>query len=658
MLIVKDKIPNATIQIPSPPSLTEELAASELQKYIFKISGGRLPVITQLRDTFLCRLVVADLSRHPGALDGQDVKAEGEFTLVRERNTVWMLGATGDALLNGVYAVLREPPAEVRVCMPGENGESANRVGTLDFPPPGGVSVRSRRHALGLFFPENDFEARGEVPSPLRVSLIDWAAKTGFGGISFVNPTVSPQLLRGAGLLEAFRRMMDTEWATDLEYWMDRSDARIMARAEDQASGAQADAAPESRFLIPFCTADDNAAAQVAKRILKTLRGNDAIRSIRLEPGPGREVCRCERCMKLDRFGPAEATDPPTRGGFPFGGNPRDHNKTLRYALFINDVAERVLAGGNGLRLGAVFAGATLGPPKGCELHPGVEPVIDLGGRCFSHGINEVGRCRINKDYWGALKEWAAFLGGRAFRVREPVAGSAEMLDLPAPLFERIILDQPALDELNVSGRIVETSAGRFVPYGMNLFAMSRCGRGGEPKNDLQEFADIMFGNAGPAYMEIYNMFADGLNRMREGKGADPGRFGDDACCFRMRAADYLALMDQAEMSQINDIVDRMLATPVPIRCVENMERLREHIGYVRMARRALLAMRAISESVLAGNPEQTLKAREDAGALCDQALAYLGTTPAAGVTWASECARKWAEMREKCVGPSPRKQD
>jgi hypothetical protein len=121
--LVVDGRPNGAIVLSTRAGSDERLAASDLQTYIRKMSGAELPVqaggaVASDRPVVRIGLAGSD------ALEGWrgEVPSGDGFVLETRAGVLWIVGANGRGVLNGVYEYL-EADLGVRWYMPGELGE-------------------------------------------------------------------------------------------------------------------------------------------------------------------------------------------------------------------------------------------------------------------------------------------------------------------------------------------------------------------------------------------------------------------------------------------------------------------------------------------------------------------------------------------------------
>lgn len=131
--IVVDGRPNGLIVLSPVASPEERAAASDLQAYIRKMSGAEIPVQvggSVPHDQVVVRLGIAGSDGF--AWHGPTPSGDG-FILERRDGGLWIVGANGRGVSNGVYDYL-ETDLGVRWYMPGDLGEEVPRRSTVSLP--------------------------------------------------------------------------------------------------------------------------------------------------------------------------------------------------------------------------------------------------------------------------------------------------------------------------------------------------------------------------------------------------------------------------------------------------------------------------------------------------------------------------------------------
>ena len=141
--LVIDGRPNGIIVLSSSAGADERLAALDLQRYIAKMTGADVPV--QAGGTVGAGQTVVRIGLPGGdaiaQFDAALPVADG-FTLHTRGDTLWIVGANGRGVLNGVYEYL-ETDLGVRWYMPGDLGEDVP-ARAVDFAPARHANARPR----------------------------------------------------------------------------------------------------------------------------------------------------------------------------------------------------------------------------------------------------------------------------------------------------------------------------------------------------------------------------------------------------------------------------------------------------------------------------------------------------------------------------------
>lgn len=244
--LVRNGNPQAVIV--APPEARGDLSAAvnDLQVYIEKMSGARLPVVSEPpanRAAIVLRAGMRGLS---------DVG----YRLRTEGNRLFIEGATEAGVVNGIYGLL-EDHLGVRWYIPGDLGEYVPRQKTVTIP------------------------ALDETREPAIPSV------TGFGGYQADPP-------RGA----EWRRR--NRLAGFQPYWHSHNWEGIISLKE-------VDRHPEWFALIDgqrkwqLCTTHPEVIRLAIQRVLDYFEKNPQAKTFSLSPNDSGKFCQCERCRALDR---------------------------------------------------------------------------------------------------------------------------------------------------------------------------------------------------------------------------------------------------------------------------------------------------------------------------------------------------------------------
>ena len=137
--ITKDGKAGAWIRLKKQSSAPEKLAAEELRDYVKKISGADLTISTKPeKDDKRLRIIIgsledAEISAPKNVLKSlKQAKKDEAFYIKSEDNTLYIIGKTPVAALNGVYTLLEM--MGVRWFYPGDLGENVPQNTTIELP--------------------------------------------------------------------------------------------------------------------------------------------------------------------------------------------------------------------------------------------------------------------------------------------------------------------------------------------------------------------------------------------------------------------------------------------------------------------------------------------------------------------------------------------
>jgi len=257
------------IIIPAKPTYLEEFAATELQKYIEKISDASIPIIKEDETREYPFSIVLGATKKSDEVeiqpneagmgrDGFEIKSLKDDLIIRGRNDL--------GTLFGVYELL-ERYFEVRWFMPGE--EYYPRSNNLEL---GQINL--------IYKPSFTFRwvGRGEWPLHQRMNC-------------FINAEGMDVGVNWKWHFHTFRRLMPPElyYEEHPEYFALVNGERTIT--DSRSSGNQ------------LCTSNPDVIREVAKNLIDTLNVEPDIEIITLAPNDGRGFCECEECSSLDEPG-------------------------------------------------------------------------------------------------------------------------------------------------------------------------------------------------------------------------------------------------------------------------------------------------------------------------------------------------------------------
>jgi hypothetical protein len=475
--VVHAAAPKAQIVIPAQPSLLEEFAAAELQRYLAKISGAKLPVLKEGEvgtRPFSFYLGGTQKARAAGVAPDERRMGRDGFALRSAPGGLIVLGNNELGTVFGVYELL-ERCFDVRWFMPGELGEQVPRRDSL------------RLGQMNLVF-NPSFRVRwvceGEWSLHQRMNV---AVKVGerIVGINW------------KWHFHTFRTLIPPE-----KYYAEHPDYFALVKGKRTVTESKT-------HENQLCTANPEVVREVAKKLIATLDAEPGVEIIALSPNDGGGFCECEQCQALDE---------PGRDWFA--------RYSRRLATFNSEVAKlvskrypRVL-----IKTGAYAMYAR--PPLDKDYRPALNQIVQLCHLyfCHNHTIGraacEAGRTytpkaefQPNQEFRKVLDQWLE-LSPHVFVYEYYTVGGISRAGLPWPLVHTIGKDIPYYHKRGVEGFYTQASEGRFYQLGLNYYLAAKLCWNAELNVDAL-LADYFEKFYGPAVAPMREYFM-GMDRSLE----------------------------------------------------------------------------------------------------------------------------------------------
>lgn len=461
--------PRAQIVVPAEATYLERFAASELQTYLERMSGARLPV---------------------GA---ENEKAPAGYR--------FFIGATRKALQAGV-----KPDAQTM----GRDGFALRSV-------PGGLVIVGRSD-LGTLFGvyellERYFDVRWFMPGDIG-EHIPKAATLRMGT---VNITFKPSF--------AFRWVGTGEWALH-----QRMNVRITAGGRDVGVKWQwhfhtfskliptdkyYDEHPEYFALVngkrvpkQLCTSNPDVVREVAENLIAVLDANPDIEIITLSPNDGGGFCECERCAALDE---------PGRDWF------GKHSRRL--AIFYNKVARLVKEKHPKVLIKVGAYASYCRPPLESSWRPEDNLVFQLCHLYFCHnhplgsGLCKPGETyqpaeefQPNQEFCKILDEWRR-LCPHLFVYEYYTIGGMARAKLPWPLLHTMRSDIPYYRDHGVKGFYTQLGDDTWHRLGLNYYVAAKLCWNADLDVDalLDDYFDKFYGPAAEPMKDYFMAMEDAM---------------------------------------------------------------------------------------------------------------------------------------------------
>jgi len=346
MFLVKDGLANATIVLPFEARESERLAAEQLQRYVERVSGARLPIKTN-RDVLQGNLIHVGYNEYIRNLgiNCDNLAAEG-FLIKTFGNHLILLGKDDDGTQFAVYHFL-EKHCGIRWFFPGELWEIVPKTGSIEVPE---LGERVEPHFL--------LRDIGTGPSPYGSWPKDpamqlWAKANKLGG--------SVKFGSGWGL----------DWEKEFgethpEYFALRVGKRDLTAPHPQ-----------------LCTSNPDVLRVIVERMRRYLDENRDLSGVYWSPEDAPGFCECPNCQALD----TGETYTPNRPPFPVLDPLSGTSMTNRVFTFANQLAEALEKTHAGKRVVTLAYWYYVEPPRKLKLHRNV--VVWYTMTCIGHWNGE-----------------------------------------------------------------------------------------------------------------------------------------------------------------------------------------------------------------------------------------------------------------------------
>jgi hypothetical protein len=435
--VVRAGLPKAQIVLPAQSSYLEQFAAAELQTYLARISGAKLPVLAESEAdgaSFAFFLGNTRKAATAGVTPDEQRMGRDGFALRSVPGGLIVLGRNDLGTLFGVYELL-ERHFDVRWFMPGDMGEHVPRRETL------------RLGQVNLVF-KPSFRVRwvgnGEWSLRQRMNAYIKAGERDVG-------------INWKWHFHSFRLLIPPE-----KYHAEHPDYFALVKGKRTVTDSKT-------HENQLCTANPDVVKEVARNLIATLDAEPGIEIITLSPNDGGGFCECDLCRALDE---------PGRDWFA--------KYSRRLALFNDQVAKlvrekhpRVL-----IKTGAYAMYAR--PPLDPDYRPDPNQLVQLCHLYFCHN-HPVGSdaCRAgptykpspefqpNQEFRQILDQWGK-LSPHLFVYEYYTISGMSRAGLPWPVVHTLRRDIPFYRQRGVEGFYTQFNEGQFYQLGLNYYLTAK----------------------------------------------------------------------------------------------------------------------------------------------------------------------------------------
>lgn len=461
--------PRAQIVIPDTPADLEQFAASELQAYLEKISGAKLPVVKESeRDSAVYAFFLGN-TREAERLeidpDEQTMGRDG-FALRSVSNGQIVLGRGELGTLFGVYELL-ERYFDVRWFMPGDVGEHVPKQETLRM---GQVNLTYKPSFRVRWV------GRGRWPLRQRMNAYVTAGDRSVG-------------INWKWHFHTFIKLMPPQ-----EYHAEHPEYFAMVNGKRAVTDSKSHG-------NQLCTSNPDVIREVAKNLIAVLDAEPGIEIITLSPNDGGGFCECDSCTALDE---------PGRDWFA--------KYSRRLAIFNNEVARLVKRKHPEvlIKVGAYAMYAR--PPLDEDYRPEDNLFFQLCHLyfCHNHPLGSSG-CKAgetyepkdqfqpNQEFSKILDEWLE-LSPHLFVYEYYSIGGMGRANLPWPLVHTMRTDIPYYRDRGVEGFYTQLSADLWHRLGLNYYLAAKLCWNADLDVDalLDDYFEKFYGPAGKPMKDYF----------------------------------------------------------------------------------------------------------------------------------------------------------
>ena len=427
----------AQIVVPDKPAFLEQFAASELQAFLEKSSGVKLPIVEESRHNaalYAFLLGNTRMSKELGISLNEETAGRDGFTLQSVPNGLAVVGRIELGTLFGVYELL-ERYFDVRWFMPGELGQFVPRKETLQM---GQVNL-TYKPSFRVRWVGN-----GQWPLRQRMNAYVTAGKENVG-------------INWKWHFHTFITLIPPEkyHAQHPEFFALVSGKRSVT--DSKSHGNQ------------LCTSNPELVREVAKNLIAVLDAEPGIEIITLSPNDGGGFCECDHCTALDE---------PQRDWFA--------KYSRRLAIFNNEVARLVAAKHPGvlIKVGAYAMYAR--PPLDEDYRPEKNLFFQLCHLYFCHNhplgsdacrpgetYEPKGEFQPNQEFCKILDRWLE-LSPHLFVYEYYSIGGMARSNLPWPLVHTMRTDIPYYRDRGVEGFYTQLSDDLWHRLGLNFYVAAK----------------------------------------------------------------------------------------------------------------------------------------------------------------------------------------
>ncbi|MFA5865772.1 MAG: DUF4838 domain-containing protein [Phycisphaerae bacterium] len=510
MLIAKEGKSTAAIVIDRKAPLPVKFAATELRKYLRRISGAVLPLTTVLSEP-RGRTISIRTARIPAA-KSEDAEA---FTLAITEGQIRLVGNNPRSTVFAVYSFL-EDYLGCRWLAPGTDGEEIPRFPTIDLPP------QSKMYKPDLKF-RGFMIGHREMTGKDIEDWIDWMAKNKLNYCNTLSWHWDAMGIAVQTKLISEIKKRDLIWDfghCSFHYFISAHYRKGSQRAnmrewfhrhpEQSALKNGLRLPPESEGQL--CLSNPKVFATLVKNIKGFIKNHPQVDIITFMPNDAvGKWCECGSCRKLNARIPS-----PCGYSEHINHLPRPSFSTVYYRVS-NKLAREIYRAFPEKRIRVRSYTDCTDKPDGVKLYKNVIQNTDFFWRDYGSILSDGDR-EQNNYFVATLRKWLKDQGPDRSQISEYYMGMYGNATLPWHLRYLLAKDIPYLVHLGAGGLTTQAEIHQVGTYGLNfyLFAKLAWNCGNDTERLFDDYCNQYYGAAGPAMRQYYLMLE---KAMKQAKG-------------------------------------------------------------------------------------------------------------------------------------------
>jgi len=542
MILFGKKKTSLSILTGKKATIVEKFAASELQKYLKKITGVDVPIVEQDESGTSPVILLGQPKTNPAvqSFAGSILKDLPEDSLlIKTANDKLILTGKGEqGVLYSVYTFL-EKYVGCRWYAPGEEGELIPQLKSLE--------LEDIENIESPAFPYRGMMAHRDNPEEI-VTWIDWMAKQKMN--YFLIWLSNWQKVKEGIMDEVRKRGIELEighhsffcWLPPGDYFADHPEYFCLKDGKRRICPEGAESTAQANWYQP-CTTNPEVARIITENIKAFIKDNPEVKIIDLWPNDIPEWCECEKCVAFDTQGnDEELLHKPII--------------TRRYISFCNTVAEAIAKEFPDKRLSVIAYHTAVIPADDMVPAPNIDICFAPYDECYAHFLGEKD-CKRNSFFAENLQKWVqqssrVYLYGYYLK--------STWGQLPFPINGRIVEDMRYFKEIGMMGANTQAELITWKTQGLIYYTYAKALWDSDVTLDeiLDEYCAGFYKDSASMMKKYFRRLEDAMRDT--GKKIDPLQ---GACCGPFPAYVFLpeviseckAYLDEAEKTTQDEII-------------------------------------------------------------------------------------------------------